>query len=173
MKATRIDKILLILILSLLSASEIKAQELQRPEILHLWKKHRTVHFFHRHDSMKVCFNNGAQAWIHLDTIFEEGVFSKGNYISYQDMSAIYIERSSFFYQSIFKPLGGSLMGFGTYIGLNTIGLAINRGFHHPDTRAAGRYSFISFSSGLCLHLWADKMSFQEHNLNKRKITVY
>lgn len=161
------------MILSLTAANEIQAQESQRPEILHLWKKHRTVHIFHRNDSIMVRFNNGPKEWLYLDTLFEAGVFSKGAYIAYQDISTFYIERSSFFYQSIFKPLGGSLMIFGTYIGLNTIGLAINRGFDHPDTRHSARYTFIAIGSGVGLHLWASGVGYRKCKSGDFRISVY
>lgn len=173
MKSNRTENILWCMIVFLLSAPGIQAQELSRSQILHLWKDHHTVQIFHRNDSIKVRFNNDTDDWLYLDTIFESGVFSKGTYIAFQDIKAIYIERKSFFYQSIFRPMGSSLMLFGTYIGLNTIGLIINRGFHHPDTQFAGKYTLIAFSSGLGLHLWADKMSFKKRRLDKCRISVY
>lgn len=142
-------------------------------EYLVLRKNHRKVVSLQKKDPIEVRFKTGERQHLQLDTISDEGFLSNGEWIRYDELELIYLPRESFFYKVILRPLGPSLLIFGTYLLLNSAGLAVIHGVQDWRAAMAFRNAMISYAGGTLITLVAAKTATKTIQMEKYRRAVF
>lgn len=173
--STQFNKILVnaLVIFFALAPFTSEAQNTEQYAMMVLRKNHRQSEVLHLQDSFYVEFGSGEKKKCVLDTLLETGFMSKGNWIPFSALQAIYVERNGFVYITVFRPLGPALLIFGTYLLLNSAGLAVIHGVSDWRARMAFRNAMRAYGSGTISALVADRFAEKKLPLGKYQINVF
>lgn len=153
------------------TTAEVVAQKSY--EMLILRKSHQNSKILRLKDSFRVKYTNGEMQSCRLDSLLETGFLSKGEWIPFNRLEAIYVERDAFWYRAVLRPLGPSLLIFGSYMLLNAAGLAVIHGAHDWRAAMAFRNAMGAYGGGLAAMVLAVKFDEKKLPLEKYRINVF